>query len=135
MLIDLSVKPGARQLRWFAGLWLPLLCVMLGIAAARAHFTTLAYVIWTVGVGLGVSGLIRPSTIQPVYSTLIWLTFPIGWIVSHVVLLTMYFVVITPIGALVRLFHDPMERAFDSNASSYWIEREQSPPARYFRQF
>jgi hypothetical protein len=135
MLIDLSARVSARQLRWFAGLWLPAMCVMVGFALRRRGFDLAAVTIWTAGAVLAPVGLVRPMVIRPVYTGLIWLTFPIGWVVSHVVLLAMYFVVLTPLGALVRLFYDPMERAFDREATSYWETRDSTSPTRYFRQF
>lgn len=135
MLIDLTSKPAARELRLFAGLWFPAMCIVLGVAARRSGADGIAYTIWVTGVALGVSGLVRPAIIRPVYTGLIVLTFPIGWLMSHVLLLVMYFLVITPIGWLVRQFQDPMERSLDRQATSYWTPREASPPTRYFNQF
>jgi hypothetical protein len=63
--------------------------------------------------------------------------YPIGWVVSHVLLALIYFGVLTPIGRIMAVCgYDPMERRFDRAASSYWIEREPNRDAsRYFRQF
>ena len=135
MLIDLRSNPGSRELRWFAGLWFPALCVVLGMAAQRNGLEGVAYVMWVAAAALGVAGLIRPSTIRPVYTGLILVTFPIGWVVSYLLLLAMFFLVVTPIGWLVRRFHDPMDRAFDRQALSYWMTRDASAPGRYFNQF
>ena len=135
MLIDTSAPVTNRQLRWFAGLWLPLFLVIAGLSAFRQDARAVAGAIWAVAVVLSVAGLLRPSIVRPVYRGLIWLTFPIGWLLSHALLLTLYYVVITPIGLLVRVFYDPLERAFDRTAASYWSPREQSEPQRYFRQF
>ncbi|MHC4975440.1 MAG: SxtJ family membrane protein [Planctomycetota bacterium] len=62
---------------------------------------------------------------------------PIGWTVSTVLLALVYFLVITPIGLMLRLFgHDPMQRGFERGRGSYWAERPQAPETRrYFRQF
>lgn len=135
MLIDLSSQPADRQLRWFAGLWFPAMCLLVGLAARRRGLDGAAFTIWSLGLLLGASGVARPSTIRPVYSVLIWVTFPIGWVLSHAMLLAMYYGVMTPIGWMVRRFHDSMERGFNREARSYWVERTQSPPTRYFRQF
>ena len=46
--------------------------------------------------------------------------FPIGWVVSHLLLGVVYFLVLTPIGLTLRaLGRDPLERRFDQSASSY----------------
>jgi Saxitoxin biosynthesis operon protein SxtJ len=135
MLIDLSSNPRSRELRWFAGLWFPALCLVVGLAAHRNGLEGLAYVTWVAGVALGLAGLLRPSTIRPVYTGLILITFPIGLVISNLLLLAMFFLVVTPIGWLVRRFHDPMDRAFDRQAISYWTTRDVSAPDRYFNQF
>jgi hypothetical protein len=135
MLIDIRSRASERELRWFAGLWFPALCLMVGWFALRRNVPTAAYVVWIAGASLSIAGLARPAIIQPVYRGLIWLTFPIGWVVSHVILLVLYYAVITPIGVLVRMFFDPLERRFESKADSYWFPRESAEPRRYFRQF
>ncbi len=134
MLIDISQSPTRRELRWFAGVWWPAICGVLGWFARDAS-PAATVGLWTAGIVLGAAGLLRPRIIQPVYKALIVATFPLGWLLSHVVLRVMYFGVITPIAVLVRTFHDPMERAFDPDARTYWVPRAESPSSRYFRQF
>jgi hypothetical protein len=134
MLIDLTKPATDRELRWFAGLWFPALCAVLGwFALDKAP--TLAAGVWVLGAVLGLIGLVRPRAIRPVYTGLTRLTFPIGWVVSHALLLVMYFGIITPVGLLVRLFRDPLDRSFDARASTYWAPRDTAAPHRYFRQF
>jgi hypothetical protein len=62
---------------------------------------------------------------------------PIGWTISHLVLGAVYYLVLTPIGLVMRLLgRDPMQRRFDRSAKSYWIERTpRTDPSRHFRQF
>ena len=62
---------------------------------------------------------------------------PIAWVVSHLVLVTIFYLVLTPIGLIMRLFgHDPLNARFDPDAKSYWQRRpEKTDSARYFRQF
>ena len=134
MLIQTDHEPTDKQLRWFAGLWFPAMCGLIG-GVVRAAQPNLAIAIWSLGLVLGVSGLARPATIRPVYSALMWVTFPIAWIMSHAILAIMYFVIITPVAMVVRLFYDPMARKFDRQGSSYWALRTTSAPSRYFRQF
>ena len=63
--------------------------------------------------------------------------FPIGWTISHVLLFVVYFVILTPVGWLLRLSgKDLLDRRLDRDAVSYWTERTASRDAsRYFRQF
>jgi hypothetical protein len=62
---------------------------------------------------------------------------PIGWTLSHLVLGVVYYLVLTPIGLIMRLVgRDPMQRRFDPATDSYWIERApRTDPSRHFRQF
>jgi hypothetical protein len=134
-LLQLNLEPSRKELRWFAGLWWPLICAMIGLAFFRKfHAPTAAVWIWAVGGLLAALGVIAPRVIQPFYLLLMRLTYPVGWCVSHLVLAAMYFLVVTPIGLLLRVFHDPMERRFDRAASTYWTVHESVESGRYFRQ-
>ena len=72
-----------------------------------------------------------------IYLLLTVVSYPIGFVLSYVVMAVMYYAVITPVGLIFKIIgRDPMRRAFDPAAPTYWIRRR--PPAgarRYFRQF
>ena len=74
---------------------------------------------------------------RAVYVGLSCAAFPVGFVVSHVVMVLVYYGVVTPIGLVMRLLgHDPMHRGFDRDAATYWVERPAvHDPKRYFRQF
>ncbi len=80
---------------------------------------------------------VYPKALRPVYLGLTLLTFPIGFVVGHVIVGIVYYVILTPVGLVFKLVgRDAMRRKFDPDAPSYWIKRK--PPAdnrRYFRQF
>lgn len=134
-LFQLRLNPSNNELRWFAGLWFPALCGMVGwLIFQRAEAPVAAIVIWGLGAALSICGLLSPGAIRPIYLLVMRLTFPIGWVMSHVVLAVLYFVVITPLGVVLRLFHDPMLRRIDRSARSYWIPRDPPERTRYFRQ-
>jgi hypothetical protein len=59
-------------------------------------------------------------------------------VVSHVVLAIVYYLVVTPIGLVMRLVgYDAMKRRFDGEATTYWVHRpDNAADAKsYFRQF
>jgi hypothetical protein len=61
---------------------------------------------------------------------------PLAWTVSTVLLILVYYLVLTPIGLALRLAgRDRMGRRFDSDRTTYWVKRNESDPSRYFRQF
>jgi hypothetical protein len=62
---------------------------------------------------------------------------PVGWLVSRVLLGAAFYLVITPVGWLLRaLGRAPLARSFDHEAATYW--RDAPPergPARYFKEY
>ena len=122
----------------FAGVWLPLFAATLGAALFfRWHLRAAALTAWSAGAALSALGLCLPSVARATYLAMSYAAYPVGWAVSHALLGAMFYLVMTPIGLLMRLFgYDPMHRRFDPAATSYWHLR---PPARdaesYFRQY
>lgn len=135
-LLEVNWHPSARQLRWFA---LALAVIVGGLATIRAERadSLLAIVVGVIAIVLGLVGVWRPSFVRPVY--LAWMTaaYPIGWVVSHTLLVSIYLVVVTPIGLVMRaLRHDPMKKRFDRSTTTYWAPREEvSKQSRYLQQF
>jgi hypothetical protein len=102
----------------------------------RTHSVRSAEINW-ISSGLLVSLFyIIPPLRRPMYVGSMSLMYPFGWIMSHVMLMTVFYLIITPLGLLVRLFgHDSMMRALEPGRQSYWVERDPSSNTdRYFRQ-
>jgi hypothetical protein len=132
-LFQTNLNPDRKELRLFAGLWFPAFWGMVGWAFFR-RVPSVAFAIWALTAVQALAGLVRPATILPIYRFMIRITFPIGWVLSRVVVAAAFFLVITPIGYLMRLSHDPMRRNIDRAAKSYWIDCEPVDRDRYFRQ-
>jgi hypothetical protein len=138
-LLEFNRNPSPREVRQFALYWLSGFCLVLAAVAL------VRYGSWPVAAALGLGaivsialGLSRPAWMRIVFLMWMGAAFPIGWLISHTLMAMIYFLVITPIGLLMRLLgRDPLVRRFDRNASSYWMSRPSVPidPARYFRQF
>jgi hypothetical protein len=129
--------PTPADLRTFGRL-LPIFVALVGaVAVLRTGSTTTATVIWVVGGGLSLLYAGVAAARRPVFLAWTRATYPIGWAVSRLVMAVVFFLVVTPVGVLVRRFgRDPLERRFDGGATSYWVEREgEAEPSRYFRQF
>lgn len=65
------------------------------------------------------------------------LVFPLGWLLSYLVLAIVYYLVITPVGLLIRaLDQDPLQRHFEPDTASYWVpHRAEKELSQYFHQF
>jgi hypothetical protein len=88
-----------------------------------------------VAVAVGVLGMIRPGLFRPIFVGAMMATFPIGWLVSRVVLAGLFYGLFTPLGLLFRLRgRDVLERR-RPNRDSYWVPKETPADVRaYFRQ-
>jgi len=130
-------EPSRKVLRQFAGTWLVL---FLGIAAQNQFLKsrpTAALVFAVFALVVGLPGLVNPSLVRWVYSGSMVLAFPVGWCVSNLILATLYFGVITPIGLLRKLLgHDELGRRPAQDRQSFW---DPKPAPRdvssYFRQY
>lgn len=92
---------------------------------------------WVSPVYLGISilflaiALIAPALLAPLNR--LWLKFGalLHSITSPIILGVMFFLVITPISRLMRLFgKDFLRLKFDSGAQTYWIRREPPGPEK-----
>ena len=134
-MISLKKEPTPWDLRVFAALQLPFCAFCL---------TKLIHGIppWAIIGGVGVSsavaamGLLSPRRIVWIYRGWMRIVFPIGWCVSYGLLAATFYLILTPIGLMMRLGgHDPLRRRSDA-ATTFWEERPPAPPAdHYLRQF
>ena len=97
---------------------------------------TPALVLGGVGVVIGLLGLVRPEAIRPLFAGLMVLTFPIGWVVSHVLLAVLFYGVFTPVGAVFRLIgRDALSVRPHDDRDTYWMRKPTAPDMRsYLRQ-
>jgi hypothetical protein len=82
-------------------------------------------------------GLFSLKALRTVFVLASLLTFPVGWAVSLAVLAGVYFLIVTPIGLLLRAAgYDPLGRRFDPQANSYWTPYKTDDDLEsYFRQY
>src|SRR5215471_12065642 len=90
------------------------------------------------GALLAAFGVIWPRALKYVYSAWMELAFTLGFVMSNVILTLFFFLFVTPIGLLARLFRkDFLARKCDKRAASYWTphERDVKTANTYERQF
>jgi hypothetical protein len=137
-VIQLNTNPPLRIVWQFAVVWLPVFCaIVAAVAWARTHSLAAAMIALAVGATSLAVGVVRPAWMRPVFVGWTLAAFPIGWLVSHLILAIIFYLVMTPIGLALRLTgHDPLRRRLNRSATSYWIEyNPHSRVERYFRQY
>ena len=137
MPIELNLAPTKNELRWFGGLLAAFVAAVGGVVRWQLEAPDAALAIWCTGGVLVAAYAVAPALLRPVYIGLLRTTYPVGWLLSHGVLAAAYFLVLTPIGLVLRLVKgDPLERAIDRSRPSYWTKRgPKAEVRRYFRQF
>ena len=110
-----------------------------GIHWARAdEMPALPWYFVAVSVIFAVLALAAPRALMPLFRAWIALANVLNWIVTHIILTLVFILTVLPIGILMRLTgQDPLDRALDSDATSYWKEAENQldDPDRYTKQF
>jgi len=136
-VIDLNLNPSKKELRTFGLIALAFLALIGWIVFRRSGSTPIGASIAGVGLILAALGLAIPQALRPVWIVLMIVNYPIGWVVTHVVMALIFYLVVTPVGVIMRLTgRDPMERAFDRSTKTYWKPRRTDhDSARYLRQY
>jgi hypothetical protein len=136
-MIDLKTSFSRRELMWFGPLFALFAGMVGGIAWSKFDAPSVARAIWiSAAVVIAIYYLVPPLR-KGIFIGWMAAVFPIGWILSHVLLSVVFYLVVFPIGLMLRLFrYDALKRRLDPDAASYWIKREApDDPRKYFRQF
>ena len=145
-LVEINFNPDTKTLRQFG----VIAFVGFGILAALAYYERLLFSfglgearmpVVTVFAAVGsialLSSLVAPKANRILYVGLTLVAFPIGLVLSYVIMAALFFAVIGPIAVVFRLFgRDSMHRDYDPNASTYW--QAAKPPRdkeSYFHQY
>ena len=133
-LLRINHQPSSRQLRTFAVAWLVFFGTFAGACALRGRHSA-AIALGVLALVVPLVGLVSSSFLRIAFLGLSYATFPIGWLMSHIVLAVVYYLAVTPIAWILRLFHyDPLKRRIHRTAGTYWTDVTPSPVERYFRQ-
>lgn len=137
-MINLDLNPSPAKLRQFG--WIaPIMLLAIGLVLRwRAGLPMVGVAgLGAVGILIFISSRVSPRLTRLVYRGLIIAGFPIGWVISHLLLALFYFGIITPLALIFRLLgRDMLHRRWDRQRESYWTEHPQSENIDwYFRQF
>ena len=84
----------------------------------------------------GLLGWLKPVWLRPVFVGWSIAAFPVGWVMSHLLLLCLFFGVFTPLGLLLRCLGKDALNLRRRGAEGYWQQRAQERDlSRYLRQY
>jgi len=133
---DVIAKPKPKLLRQFAGLWLIVFPLLAALRVWRGHADNWAIGLAVAGVVVGLVGLVKREAVRPIYSGWMLAAFPIGWTVSQLMLLVLFYLVFTPVGLVFRLMRRDALSLRRRDVSTYWAVKPGAARAEdYFRQF
>ena len=118
-----NIKSGKRELRQFG----VTIGIVLGFLGALLLFRQKDYYFYffTFSGVFFLFGLMAPILLKPIQK--IWMTLAIlmGWVVTRVILIILFYLVVTPLGLVAKLFGKAfLDLKFDRAVNSYWILRE-----------
>jgi len=99
---DLPTNPSHRALRQFAAGWLLFFLALAAWQGLHHAHPKLGMALAAIAVVGGVGGLLKPSAIRRLFRSWLMLAFPIGWLISQLVLLIVFYGVFTPLALLFR---------------------------------
>jgi hypothetical protein len=134
---ELPLHPTDKVLRQFAATWLLFLLAAGGYQWLIKRHPGAGLVLVALAVIIGVLGLLKPAAVRWLFVGWMILAFPIGWLISQLTLIILFYLVITPIAAFFRLRgRDLLLRKPASARSSFWISKTTPSDVRsYFHQY
>lgn len=146
-MITIELNPGRRTLRLFGrytgafvvllGAWVCWRHTLLGMHFSAETTKTLSVSLWSAGAAMFLLGIVQPQWLRWVYIAMNVVAFPIGWVVSHLILFVVFYLFFVPLGIILKLIgRDALHRKPDTDAKTYWIDH--SPPRSakgYFNQY
>lgn len=132
----INTNPDRKELRNFGLITGGLTPVFFGLLLPRIFGHAYPVWPWIAGAALAVTGLLLPQVLKPLYR--VWMTIGhyLGWINTRIILSIMFYLVILPFGAVMRLLgKDPMRRSLGGREDSYRVQSPDSDKSHMERPF
>lgn len=137
-MVQLDMNPSEGKLRQF-GQIAPIMLLLIACLLRWRFGLPMSglSVMCIIGILIFILSKLSPKLVKPVYLTLILISFPIGWVISHLIMLLFFFGIITPLALVFRLLgRDALHRRWDPKCESYWTDHPRNDSVeRYFKQF
>lgn len=120
-----NIRSGKKDLRKF-GLTIGIALGIFGglfLWRGKEHYDILFYI---AGAFI-LLGLVAPIILKPIQKVWMTLAIILGWVMTRVILCILFYVIVTPIGLISRLFgRGFLDLKFDENARTYWVPKQSS---------
>ncbi|MFC1480174.1 SxtJ family membrane protein [Candidatus Omnitrophota bacterium] len=115
-----------KDLRQFGIVLGIILGIFGGIHLLKGHANAYPW-FFAFALGALIVGVFLPQLLRPVFIVFTKVAHAIGWFNTRVILMLLYYLILTPIGLVMRLFrNDPLNRKIDKDAQSYWIKTSEA---------
>jgi hypothetical protein len=136
-MIPVNRNPSPATLRQFALIVLPLFSALFGgLLWWRTGSLGNAAIAWGIGAVAALGAIASREVARQLFVGLQVITYPIGLVVSTVVLAFLFYAVFTPFALIMRLAGRDALRLRKRDASTHWVPYQQKDdPADAFRQY
>mgnify|MGYP001438334408 CR=1 FL=1 len=134
---DIPFRPTSKALRQFAAAWLVFFLAFGAHQYLVRRHPMAGLVLMGFALVIGLPGLIKPAAVRWLFVGWMVVAFPIGWLISQLMLLIMFYGLITPVALFFRLRgRDLLRRKPAPPGASYWLPKATPHDVRsYFRQY
>lgn len=136
-MIDINLNPTQKELKQFSLFQLLFCFLVSGWLYYKQGYHAAAIALIVISSLICLVGRVKPVLIRGLFLFLNFVAFPIGWVVSHVILFLVYYLLLTPVGFVMEIVgYDPLHRTINKNDASYWIKRSETKSSdSYFKQY
>jgi hypothetical protein len=144
--ITLNLAPGRRELRQFGLIALGAFGALGAMIYWRGGLfgwefgsagVSVAFALWGIGGLSGLFSLVAPALNRPLYLALSVISYPIGLVLSYVIMAALFYGILMPVGLAFALTgRDSLLRRFEPQTKSYWVRPKlRESRESYFNQF
>ena len=137
-LVKLDLKPDNTKLKSFAEVALCMTVILSLLGAFLLSWNNkVQQVLLIAGLVIYLLSKISVKFVLPFYQLLMLVSFPIGWLISHLVFALFYYIIICPLGFFFKLRgRDSLQLKKNKDKKSFWIDcKKNNNLERYFQQF
>jgi len=118
-----NIKTGKKDLRNFGLIFAFLLTLIASFLLWRGRDN--AEILFIISAVFLLSSLALPKILIPIYKPWMFIALAIGWFITRIIIIVLFYVVVTPIGVIMRLVKkDFLSLEFNDNIDSYWVRKK-----------